>query len=573
MGSPRLRTSRNFELDLRRYEFRVDGKPLRLERQPMDLLILLARSQGRLVTRDEIVSTLWGGDVFVDSERGVNNAIHKLRTALRDDSEHPHVIETVVGKGYRFIAPVTVAEPSSSAEAIRSVAVLPLRNLSGDPDEDYFAAGLTDELTTNIARIRSLRVVSATSTLQYRTSAKSLPEIARELDVDAVVEGSVVRSGSRVRITAQLVDARSDTHLWAQSYERELGEILEIQDSVALDIAAQVRANLTADERESFTARRNVFPQAYEAYLRGRQELVAHTAETLQRSLAQFQRAVELDPQYPRAYAALADSYSLLADYTALLPNTAFPRAKAAAIKALELDQTLGEAHASLAYVKQHFDWDWLGAETEYKVSIQLEPSRATSHLRYAEFLSNMGRHEEAISQVKLAHQLAPLSLLIQSKIGWFFYQARCYDEAIPGLEQVLRFDPQQLYARIFLGLCYEQKGMYPQALAELEKATAECNGKEGTAIAHCYAGIGKIADARRVLAALEQPGPDGAQSWFWIAGIYAALGEIDRAFDWLDRAFDNRDYFLTFLKSEPKMDPLRSDPRFATLQEKLAFT
>jgi TolB-like protein/Tfp pilus assembly protein PilF len=568
MRAPRMRTLRNFELDLHRYELKVDGKSLHLERQPMDLLILLARNEGRLVTREEIVSALWGEGIFVDSERSINSMIHKLRTALRDDAKRPRVIETVIGKGYRLLAEVNIA----GASAIHSIAVLPLRNLSGDPGQNYFAAGLTDELTTNLARIKSLRVVSATSSTRYGSTSTPLPQIARDLNVDAVIEGSVARFGSSVRIIVQLVDARTDTHLWADTYNRELGEILEIQDSVALEVAAQVRANLSPEERESLVAPKAVIPQAYDAYLRGRIELGGQTPETLQRGLEQFQQAIALDPGYPQAYAALADSYSLLADYTALLPNTAFPRAKSAALKALERDQSLGEAHAALAYVKHHFEWDWLGAETEYKVAIQLDPSRATTHLRYAELLSNLERHDEAVAEVNLAHRLAPLSRLVESKIGWFLYQARRCKKGIPYLQQIVASDPTQYYARIFLGLCYEQQLMYPEALAEFERTASDFEGRESAAQAHTYACTGRRDDARRILKALEQPGPDGAQSWFWIASVYAALGETDEAFCWLNRAFENRDYFLTFLKTEPRMDPLRSDPRFANVMEKLAW-
>jgi tetratricopeptide (TPR) repeat protein len=375
-----------------------------------------------------------------------------------------------------------------------------------------------------------------------------------------------------VRITVQMIDARRDTHLWAQSYERDLGEILDIQNSVALDIAQQVRANLTSAERESLAGPKAVVPQAYEAYLRGRVDLGKQTPETLRRSLEQFQRAIALDPQYPQAYAALADSYSLLADYTVLLPNTAFPRAKTAALRALEQDHSLGEAHAALGYIKHHYEWDWAGAEAEYKVAIQLDPSRATSHLRYAEFLSNLGRHDEAIAEVRLAHQLAPLSRLVESKIGWFLYQARRYGEAIPRLQAIVAADPTQYYARIFLGLCYEQERMHPKAIAEFEKTAAEFNGRESLPQAHCYATVGRSDDARRILASLERPGPEGARSWFWIAPVYAALGQLDKAFDWLNLAFQNRDYFLTFLKTEPRMDPIRSDRRFASAMEKLAW-
>ena len=621
-----------FELDLKTGELRKHGIRVRLQEQPRRVLELLLQNPGEVVTREELQKHLWSTGIFVDFERSLNRAIVRLRQSLGDESEAPRYVETVPRRGYRFLVPVETVNrvnwqsaprteslpmeltdpalpPSVSprrtrfvlhiivivavtlaaaasllpgpiasllswrpSHSTRSVAVLPLKNLSGDSAQDYFADGITDEITTDLARITSLRVVSATTSRRYRETADSLQQIARELNVDAVVEGSVARSGSRVRVNAQFIDAHNDAHVWAQIYERDAGEILEIQDSIALEVANQVHANLSREERESFDLRKTVVPEAYDAYLRGRSELGNQRQEALRKGLEYFKQSIALDRLYAPAYSGMADAYSLLANYGGMPPNEAFPRAKSAALKALDLDHTLAEGHTSLAYVRHHFDWDWAGAEEEYKESIQLDPSNAITHLRYAEFLSNQGRHDQAIREVRQAHELAPRSLVVQSNIGRLLYYARRYDEGITELKSILADDPKRVYARIYLALCYEQKQMYPEALAEFQQVTAAFNGQEGIGIAHLYASMGKADDARRILSIQEQPPPDGVQDWFYIAGVYAQLGDKDNAFLWLERAYENRDFFVTFVNVDPQMDPLRSDPRFTDLLSRIGL-
>ncbi|HEV2349192.1 MAG TPA: winged helix-turn-helix domain-containing protein [Terriglobia bacterium] len=625
---------RAFEIDSDNQLLRKAGLPIKLAPQPFKVLTLLSSRPRQLVTREELQKEIWADGTVVDFEHGLNFCIREIRRVLGDDPDAPQFIETVPRRGYRFVAPVEMmveAQPplsiqDGSPEAprrteavapkskhfrgllalgvsvlcltafsatllelnigglrsrlfgmtrapIRSIAILQLRNLSGNPDQDYFADGLTDELTTNVARIASLKVISATTTRQYRDSRDLLPQIARELKVDAVVEGSVVRSGQRVRITAQLIDARTDTHLWAQSYECDFGEILEIQDSIALEIAAQVRANLTPAERESFDVQRTVVPEAYDAYLRGRNELGKQRQEALLRGLEYFQKAIALDRLYPSAYAGLSDSYTLLANYGGLPTREASPLAKSAALKALELDHTLAYAHGALAYVKFHFDWDWAGAEAEFRRALELDPSDPTTHLHYAEFLSCLARHHEAIREVRLAQEFAPRSLVIRANIGRLLFYARRYDEAISELQGLLVENPNLVFARIHLAKCYEQKRMYPEALAEFQKVKVLFNGQEGVGSAHLYASLKRVREAQRLLQYLEQPPPDGIQDWFFIAEVHAQLGDKDQAFHWLSLAFENRDYFLTFLKVDPGMDPLRSDPRFNVFLKQIGLT
>ncbi|MCU1301000.1 MAG: Adenylate cyclase [Candidatus Sulfotelmatobacter sp.] len=612
------------ELDLGRYELRRAGRKVKLERQPLDILLLLVERPGELITREEIRSRLWTDDVFVDDEQGINNGIRKIRVALGDDSEEPRYVETVVGRGYRFkaqirdltkpapsdivlsrvvfpppeprpgpsfwriavivfaaVATVTtiffvlwimVPPPQRPIHFIRSIAILPLQNLSGDSNEDYFADAMTDELNTNLARIHTIRVVSRTSMLRYRNTHKSIPEIARELNVDSIIEGSIVRSGDKVRITTQLIDAHTDTHLWAQSYERKLDDLLEVQDSIALDIASQVRATLTPAERQYFTGRAPIRPNAYEDYLRGRNELSKQNPDAIKKGAEYFQRAIEDDPQYARAYAGLADAYSLLANYQGLAPSEAFPRARVAATKALALDPEAPEAHEALALVRHHFDWDWSGAEQEYKRATELQPNFANAHQRYAWFLSDVGRHDQALQEILRAQELDPTSIVVQTNLGRVLYRARRYDEAITELRRAVALDPQRMFSHIFLGMAYDQKGSCAEALSEFRIVQTLSEGRDGTSAAHAEAVCGKSSDARKALKNLTRPSADQIQDWFYVAGVFAALGEKDRAFEWLDQAVQNHDFFLTEMKEHPIMDPLRSDPRFNTLIKKVGF-
>ena len=510
MGSTRT-PSVEIELDLRSYELRRGGRLIRLQKQPMELLILLIEKQGQLVTRDEIATRLWGVQPPADAERSVNTAISKIRLALRDDPDKPQFVQTVVGKGYRFISLIPVvgaqAPPSPppaaapvapvhsparrwpvlaaavvmvliiafgiwwrwlrlpAAQTIQSIAVLPLRNLSGDPSQEYFADGMTDEIITALAGIRSLRITSRTSTMQYKSTRDPLPKIAQALNVNAVVEGSVRRAGSRVHITADLIQAQTDRHLWTHSYEGDIRDLVSLERDVARSIATEVNATLTPQEEARFSKPRPVDPEAYDAYLEGRFYWGKRTGDSLNRSLQFFQQAIQKDPGNPLSYAGLADTYNMLADYTQLPSEQALPKAQAAAAKALELDDSLAEAHASLAWSKLHFGWDWSGAEREFRRAIELKPGYATSHQWYAELLAATGRFDEALAEMRHAQELDPLSAVIHIGIGRMLYLARRYDQAAQQLRSAVELYPNFVYARLYLGFCYEQQKMYPQAL------------------------------------------------------------------------------------------------------------
>ncbi|HEY2546640.1 MAG TPA: tetratricopeptide repeat protein [Candidatus Acidoferrum sp.] len=466
----------------------------------------------------------------------------------------------------RFLT-LAVGRPS-----IRSLAVIPLENLSGDPKQDYFADGMTEELNTRLARIRTLRVVSRTSMMRYRNTHKSIPEIARELNVDAVIEGSVLRSGDNVRISTQLIDGRQDVHLWAQSYERKVDDVIAVEDSIALEIASQVRANMHPEEREYLRTRATIRPDAYDDYLRGISELSKQNVDSIRKGVEYFQRAIDDDPQYARAYAGLADGYSLLANYQNLMPAEAFPRAKIAALKALELDPESPEPHASLAMVKHHYEWDWAGAEAEYKRAIELQPNFAAAHHRYAWFLSDLGRHDQALQEIRRAQDLDPTSIVVQTNLGRVLYRARRYDESIVELRKAELLDPNRMFTHIFLGMAYDARGSCPEAVSEFRIVQTFTQGRDGTGAVHAYASCGRLENARRALKILAGSSTERPRDWFYIAGAFAGLGDKDHAFEWLDQAVQNRDFFLSEVQGHPFMDPLRSDPRFQELIRRMAF-
>lgn len=439
---PRLLRSAQFELDLRTREIYKEGKRIKLQEQPCQVLALLVEHPGELVTREELRKRLWPNDTFVDFDHGVNLAINRLRDALGDSAENPRFIETLPRRGYRFIAPVNApkasrdGEPSAQATSspagsagsgsitwrrallpallalslvavffalirhwrgrspennIRSLAVLPLENLSGDPNQEYFVDGMTDALTTNLAKIKSLRVISRTSAMKYKNSRTPLAEIARSLHVDAVVEGSVVRSGDKLRITAQLIDARTDRHLWAEDYDRDLRDVVAVQGEVARRIAQEIKTTLTPEEKAQLASQRQVNPEAYEAYLKGRYFWNKRTEAGIKKAITHFQQSIAKDPNSPLAYDGLADCWHSAGWYGYLSPQETFPKTRAAAMKALELDATLGEAYASLAMVSMNYDWDWSAAEREFRKAIELNPNYANAHHWYADYLSAVG--------------------------------------------------------------------------------------------------------------------------------------------------------------------------------------
>jgi TolB-like protein/DNA-binding winged helix-turn-helix (wHTH) protein/Flp pilus assembly protein TadD len=625
-----------FELDLRAGELRKHGLRVRLQEQPFQILAMLLAHPGEVTTREELQKKLWPADTFVDFDHGLNKAISKIREALGDSAESPRFVETVARRGYRFLAEVKVADtapvhspepatqPHPSTEGrerpdlvreqvmpktfarslawkvsvfaillvmaslvtwklyswkrpsplIRSLAVLPLESLSSDASQDYFADGMTDELISDLGQISALRVISRTSVMAYKRARKPLPQIARELNVDAVVEGTVLRSGDQVRITAQLIEASSDKHLWSQSYEGELRDTLALQSKVARAIADQIRINVNSQEQAALKNVRVVNPQAYESFLKGRYFWNKRTADGLTVALAYFNQAIDEDPKYAQSYSGLADTYALLGDwqYAAMTPKEALPKAKAAAIKALELDSALGEAHNSLAFCLDGFDWDFDSAGKEFRRAIELNPGYATAHHWYAWHLSLLGRYDEAIVEMRKAESLDPLSIIINADLAEVLVLSHSYDEAIRQSHKTIEMDPNFALAHNQLGQAYLQKQMHGEAIAELQKAVQLSEGSPTCManLARAYAASGKRSEAAKLLSDLKRRSNPGYSHASEIAVIYAALGDKNQAMTWLEKGYEER--FNPGVLLRPGFDPLRSDPRFQNLVRRIGL-
>ena len=625
-----------FELDLRAGELRKHGLRVRLQEQPFQVLAMLLEHPGEVVTREELQKKLWSADTFVDFDHGLNKAINKIREALSDSAESPRFVETVARRGYRFLAEVTVGdtapvrspepatEPRTAAEAsdrpgtaaelakpkpllpsrawkilafavlllvaslviwslrswsrpssvIRSLAVLPFESLSNDASQDYFADGMTDELISDLGQISALRVISRTSVMGYKRARKPLPQIARELNVDAIVEGTVLRSGDRVRIRAQLIEASADKHLWSQSYEGELRDALALQNKVARAIADQIRISLNPQEQAALKTAKVVNPEAYVSYLKGRYFWNKRTGDSLKVALAYFNQAIEEDPKYAQAYSGLADTYALLGDwqYAVMTPKEALPKAKAAAIKALELDSALGEAHNSLAFCLDGFDWDFDSAGKEFLRAIELNPGYATAHHWYAWHLALLHRYDEAIAEMKKAENLDPLSLVINADLAELLVLAHSYDESIQQSRKTIEMDPNFGLAHNHLAQAYLQKHMNEEAVVELQKAV-QLSGGSPTCIANlarAYVASGKRSEAEKLLSDLKKRSNPSHSLASEIAVIYVALGDTDQAVTWLKKGYEER--FNPGVLLRPGFDPLRSDPRFGDLVSRIGL-
>ena len=614
-----------FEVDLRSGELHKQGIKIKLHDQPFQVLAMLLEHPGELVTREQLHHKLWPADTFVDFDVGLNSAIKRLRDALGDSTEDPRYVETLPRRGYRFIAPVEGQKTSqpgelsaevtspplgqagprsiswrrsllaallvltlaavffsavrawrghSTGSRIRSLAVLPLENLSGDPSQEYFVDGMTDELTTNLAKIKSLRVISRSSAMQYKNARTPLAEIARSLHVDAVVEGSVVRSGDKLRITAQLIDARTDQHLWAEEYDRDMRDVMALQGEVARDIAQKIRIAVTPEERAQLTSSRRIDPEAYEAYLKGRYFWNKRTEAGIKKAIAYFEQSIAKDPNNPLAYDGLADCWHSAGWYGYLSPQETFPQTKAAAMKALELDASLGEAHASLAMASMNYDWDWSAAEREFRKAIELNPNYANAHHWYADYLSAVGRHEEAITESKRALELDPISPIINAWLGWRYFFARQYDLAIEQYLKTLEMDPTFVPAHLVLGQGYEQKSMPEKAIDELKKAVSLSGGSSlyVSSLAHAYAIAGRRGEAEMLLQQLIERAQHTYVPSFHIAIIYAGLGQKDQTLVWLEKGYQERSAGMVWLKVDPRFDFVRSDARFQNLLRRLGF-
>jgi serine/threonine protein kinase/Flp pilus assembly protein TadD len=456
----------------------------------------------------------------------------------------------------------------SATSEIRSLAVLPLANLSGDASQDFFSDGMTAELIREISKITRLRVVSRTSVMNYKGTHTPLPQIARELKADALLEGSVARSENRVRIAVGLYDGASDRELWSETFERNLNDVLALEDEVAHAIAVKIRLKIASSPGTPAS----INPEAYDSYLKGRYSLDQGSADDLKLTFVYFHQGIEKAPQYAPLYAGLADAYALLPFYTDTRPSEAFPQAKEAAAKALQLDPTLAEAHASMAYVMNYYDWDRSGAEREFKHALELDPNDAAAHHAYGRFLASMGRVDEARAELNRAQELDPLSLVIQSNVGMISYFAGQYDNALEQLQKVLELDPKFPVPYWGIGMCYEQLKKYPDALVQFQKGI-ELSGRGANGIAslaHAYGLAGQDAEAQKILAELRERSKTKYVSSYQFAVIYLGLGQNERAISALEDAYRERSTLLGYLKMDPRFAPIRSDPRFQNLLSRL---
>jgi serine/threonine-protein kinase len=465
----------------------------------------------------------------------------------------------------------------STMPAIASLAVLPLANLSGDPEQDYFADGMTEALITDLGKIGALRVISRTSAVQYKDTRKSLPEIAHDLHVDAIVTGTVLRAGSRVRITAQLIHAPTDQHLWAEAYERDLRDILELQSDVAQAIANEIRAKVTPSERAAVHRTPAVNPGAYESYLKGQHYFNKRTEEGLRKSVEYFNDAISQDVGMARAHASLADAYSTLgyAGYAVLDPKDAMPKAKRAAQEALALDERSAEAYTTLAFISQNYDWDRSGSEKLYTRAIALNPNYARAHQMFAWHLAALGQHERARGEIEKARDLDPLSLIINHNVGWLAWYARQFDQAVAAYRTTLDLDVNFPSAHGSMGQALTIKGRYSEGIAEIEKAIDLLGGRPTVFVAslgYARAVSGDRAGAQTILAELIERSKTRQVPAYWIAVVYAGLGDRNRTFDWLERGYEERQGILVTLNVDPFFDAVRDDSRFSSLIRRVGF-
>ncbi|HJZ80447.1 MAG TPA: protein kinase [Pyrinomonadaceae bacterium] len=468
------------------------------------------------------------------------------------------VLLVVAGRAYWSSrrTPTTGGRPE-----IKSLAVLPLENLSGDPAQEYFADGMTESLISSLAQIRALKVISRTSVMRYKGSRQSLPDIARELNVDGIIEGSVQRAGGRVRVTTQLIHAGTDTHLWAREFERDLTDVLRLQGDVAREVAEEIRIQVTAEERARLTSARSVNPQAHEAYLLGRYHYSKGNETGWAAAAGYFEQAVQIAPDYAAAYAGLSDVWLQRGIFGTKDFKEAESNSRTAAWKALELDGELAEAHTSVGHIKFNYDWDWAGAEVEFKRALDLDPGGVREHISYGHFLMAMGRHDEAIREGRIAVQLDPLSSESYSALGRFLYRARRFEEALPYLQRAVELEPKSIAAQARLGQVYEQLGRYDEAIAIF-------GDKRGVGIAHLYALMGKKREARRMISGIRAQAP----ITLGLASVYVALGDKDQAFRILEKAVEERNDLLVYMKESPPLDGLHSDLRWAALLRRMNF-
>jgi TolB-like protein/DNA-binding winged helix-turn-helix (wHTH) protein len=594
-----------FELDCRNGELRCKGTPLKLQPQPAKVLAALASRAGEIVTRRELTEEVWGSKVHVDFEHGLNFAIRQIRAVLKDDPDHPQYLETVPKRGYRFIGvlhenpaiePVPLASAvitssrtkafaysavlvlvmviavltaiskqwftTGSKRQIQSIAVLPLHNLSADPQQEYFSDGMTDELITDLAKISGLRVISHTSVDHYKETKRQLPEIARELGVDAIVEGTILRSDNRVRITAQLIDGHSDQHVWAENYERDFRDVLGMQAEVAQQIANQIGIKLTAGEQRRLAIKHVVDPDAQEAYLKGSFYWNRLTCSDFETALKYFQEAAAKDPNFASSYSGMADAYFDLADWRCW-PQSTFAKAEVAALKAVALDPASGEAHSSIGEIAFSHDWDWAKAGQEFSTALQLNPNNSGILCGHAIYLVSIGRPEAAVAEIQKAQQLDPVSEDTRVTHIYVLYLAHNYDAGIVQSKQALEIFPNSRAVYYWLGQIYEKKGMPEAAFEAYLKAIGRAPEElKRRRTAYQKRGLpGYWQEDRESRRRSHRENDPVLEAMY-----FAHMGDKEQALNQLHLAYQQHCDGLQFLKVHPVYEILHDDPRFTAL-------
>jgi len=565
-----------FVLDLDRYELTDAGAAIHLERIPMDLLILLVRENGKLISREQIIGQLWGKGLHFDTDNSINTAIRKIRQALGDDSGKPQYIETVLGKGYRFKGGAALASSQAEPEQSRiMLAVLPFENLSGDPAQEYLSDGLSEETIMRLGQMspRRLGVIARTSSMAYKRTSKSVVQIGQELGVDYVVEGSVRREGDRVRIAAQLIRVRDQIHLWAENYDRKLPGLLDIHGEIGTTVAAQVKLKLMAKEEQQLTKNAPRDPEAYDLYLRGLYHLARYNLADAQKAVGYFQSATERDPAYGLAHSALADALMVFPISGDAPSREVFRAVKKAIALALKSDPNSAEAHTSDAQAKFWFDWDFKGVEATARRAISLNENYSLAYLFLAHVLSNTGRHDEALAIMQQALVLDPLSLILGAIYGQFLYHAGRNSESIEQFKVTLGMEPRFWVGQICAAKVYEKVGMYSEALVACDRALEFSGGNsEALSIAgYVHAVSGNKAKAEAIIHQMLELKKERYVPPYNVALVFAGLQEPEASVQWLEQAFADRDVHMPFLLDH-KWNGIRPTPQFQNLLSRVGF-
>jgi TolB-like protein/DNA-binding winged helix-turn-helix (wHTH) protein/tetratricopeptide (TPR) repeat protein len=599
----------DYQLDPKRGELRKKGQPVRLAPQPMKVLALLANRPGELVTREEIREQVWGGETFVDFEQGLNHCINQVRAALGDDSAAARFVETVPRRGYRFLAETALVQEEPPAPdtvvpasrwrgrarllgigafvlvagilaaafsgwfqsggvipPVRSIAVLPIENLSGDPEQEYFADGMTEELVTALGRIHALRVISRTSVMRYKRTKKPLPEIARELKVDAVIEGTVTQADGRVRLTANLLHAPSDRHLWAETFERDLSDVLGLQRELARTVARQIHLTLSVEDQARLERGRPVHPEAHEMYLKGQFHYYRWSRPEFVKAIDYYRRAIALDPEYAEAHVGLAKTFGWQWILGALPPNEAYPQFEMALKRARAIDESLPEVHYVQAVAAWYFYWNWDQAEREFRRALELNPNLEEARYEYAWFLSTMGRHAEAVVEAERAVETDPLSVSANLALGSVYHGAGMLDRALAQLRRTIELEPNDPRCYGFISEVYRSLGLYDELLEVTRKGMALRGAKPGEieAMEEAYRTGGYPGLQRWRLARAQNP--------YAQAAVQAQLGLKDQAIANLEKCYAQRWWAMVRLNSYPEWDLLRTDPRFQEILRRMNF-